>query len=101
MELYENQQPYHPEAGPWPTQYSEEEIQKQRDAGQEALQRFQEAIAVGGRSLSFEFEPGVYRLSAPFVIEQVEGIEIVGAGAELIIETEDQNAHFRCSSLWT
>ena len=95
MELYQNQQPYNPDAGPWPLQFSEEEIEGQRNAGREVLQRFQEAMAEQGTCKHFVIEPGVYRLAAPFVIDHIEDLEIVAADVELIIEGEERNAHFR------
>jgi len=93
MELYENQQPYCPDAGPWPIQYSDEEVQQQRDAGQKILQLFQETVANRGKC--FEFQPGVYRLAAPFVVEQVDGLEIVAPNVELIVDGNEKYAHFR------
>jgi hypothetical protein len=92
MEMFKNQPHFAPQAGPWPTQYSEEDVQQQRESGQQILQHFQQTLANGGTC--FEFQPGVYRLAAPFVVDQVDGLEIVAADVELIIEGE-KNAHFR------
>lgn len=96
MHRYRSQQPFDPNAGPWPTQYSAEEKRQQRDAGQTALADFRNCMANGEKV--FEFAPGVYRVDACFQAEDIDGLHIKAPDVEIINESAEWCAHFRILS---
>lgn len=94
MERYHNQQAYDPDAGPWPVQYSEEEIQQQRDAGNDILQRFRDALS--REENCFDIPEGVYRINDCFSVDGYQnGLHIRASNVELIMEGGDNRPqHF-------
>lgn len=93
MERFKNPQPYNPNAGPWPIEYSEQEKEDQRNAGRDLLQKFKETIAEEGHS--FIIPPGVYRIDESFTLEQYHGMHFQATDAELIAEGAGRPVHFR------
>ena len=94
MERYRNRQPYDPNAGPWPVQYSEEEMQQQRDAGRNLLERFRETL--DKCETVFDISEGVYRIDDCLLLDNYEhGMHFKAANVELIMEGDKRPIHIK------
>ena len=93
MERYNNAEPFDPNAGPWPVDYSDEEKEAQREAGDEIQRKFQEAIAEGHHE--FDIPEGVYRINKDFDLGDYEGLHIRAPNVEIVAEGDNQPGHFK------
>lgn len=93
MHRYGASDTFKPDAGPWPEEYSAQEVKDQRARGKRALEAFRRGLSDG--RTSFKFECGVYRVDAPFEAAGVNGLSICAQDVEIILEATEWCAHFQ------